>query len=219
MYSYLLEKAQGVLPKSFYILLKDSKKEEIKLSQVGDFFKESKIQYEDFIKKDLDNAKPEKCSFCSICDWQDECEKIWINKRHLNQVGGNNKNYIKKFNKNDIYTIDELAEIDTKKKIDNLKVEALEKLKRQAQLQLQYETTGSPCFEIIEKNISEPKGFNLIPKPSNVDLFFDLESVPDYVYPGKLEYLFGLYFVENGKENYIPFWLIQRGRKKPKTIF
>ena len=151
MYSYLLEKAQGVLPKSFYILLKDSKKEEIKLSQVGDFFKESKIQYEDFIKKDLDNAKPEKCSFCSICDWQDECEKIWINKRHLNQVGGNNKNYIKKFNKNDIYTIDELAQIDTKKKIDNLKLEALEKLKRQAQLQLQYETTGSPCFEIIEK--------------------------------------------------------------------
>ena len=151
--------------------------------------------------------------FCSICDWQDECEKIWINKRHLNQVG-NNKNYIKKFNKNDIYTIDELAEIDTKKKIDNLKVEALEKLKRQAQLQLQYETTGSPCFEIIEKNISEPKGFNLIPKPSNVDLFFDLESVPEYVYPGKLEYLFGLYFVRMVKKIIFLLGSFKRGRKK-----
>ena len=214
MYSYLLEKAQGVLPKSFYILLKDSKKEEVKLNQVGEFYKESKKQYEDFVKNDLNNVKPEKCSFCNICDWQDVCEKIWSEKRHLNQVGGNNKNYIKKLNKNDVNTIDQLAEINVKKKIDNLKTEALAKLKRQAQLQLQYEKTGKPVFEIIEKNITEPKGFNLIPKPSRVDLFFDLESVPEYVYPGKLEYLFGLYYVENDKENYIPFWAHSKEEEK-----
>ena len=102
MYSYLLEKIQGFAPKSFFILLKDLKKEEIKLSQVYEYFKENKIQYEYFIQNDLNKVKSIKCDFCPICPWQDVCEKGWKEKRHLNQVGGNNKNYIKKFNKHNI---------------------------------------------------------------------------------------------------------------------
>lgn len=214
MYSYLLEKIQGFAPKSFFILLKDLKKEEIKLSQVYEFFVETKKQYEYFIQNDLNKTESIKCDFCPMCPWQDECEKGWKEKRHLNQVGGNNKNNIKKFNKNNINTIDDLAKIDVKKKIENLKEEVLQKLKKQAELQLEYEKTGKPCIEIIEKNISEPKGFNLLPKPSTVDLFFDLESVPDYIYPGKLEYLFGIYYVENNKERYIPFWAHSKEEEK-----
>ena len=97
LYSYLLAKIQGLTPKSFFILLKDLKKEEIKVSQVNEFFLENKIQYEHFIKNDLNKTKPEKCDHCQICDWQEVCENEWKVKRHLNQVGGNNKNYIKKF--------------------------------------------------------------------------------------------------------------------------
>jgi predicted RecB family nuclease len=214
MYSYLLEKIQGLTPQSFFILLKDLKKEEIKVSQVNEFFLENKIQYEHFIKNDLNKTKPEKCDHCKICDWQEVCENDWKTKRHLNQVGGNNKNYIKKFNKNNINTIDDLAKIDVKKKIENLKEEVLQKLKKQAELQLTYEKTGKPCLEIIAKNISEPKGFNLLPKPSSVDLFFDLESVPDHIYSGKLEYLFGIYYVEDDKEIYIPFWAHSKDEEK-----
>ena len=214
MYSYLLEKIQGLTPRSFFILLKDLKKEEIKVSQVNEFFLENKSQYELFIKNDLNKTKPEKCDHCQICDWQEVCENEWKVKRHLNQVGGNNKNYIKKFKKNNINTIDDLAKIDVKKKIENLKEEVLQKLKKQAELQLIYEKTGKPCLEIITKNISEPKGFNLLPKPSSVDLFFDLESVPDHIYSGKLEYLFGIYYVEDNKETYIPFWAHSKDEEK-----
>ena len=38
-----------------------------------------------------------------------------------------------------------------------------------------------------------------------VGLFFDLEGVQDYVFPGKLEYLFGIYYEENGEKIFKPF--------------
>ena len=44
------------------------------------------------------------------------------------------------------------------------------------------------------------KGFNLLPENQDGDLFFDIESVQDHVVNGGLEYLFGIYYVENKKE-------------------
>ena len=46
------------------------------------------------------------------------------------------------------------------------------------------------------------KGFNLLPQPSECDLYFDIESVEDHIYPGGLEYLLGIYYIENGKEKF-----------------
>ena len=37
-------------------------------------------------------------------------------------------------------------------------------------------------------------------------IFFDIEGVQDYVFPNRLEYLFGIYFEENGKKIYKAFW-------------
>ena len=144
----------------------------------------NKNKYEHFILEDLEKTEPEKCGFCAICPWIEECESIWIKKRHLNQVGGNNKNNIKKLKEAGIKTIDDLAKLSSKTKIENLREEIKAKLIKQAKLQLEYEKTGKPKFEVIEDNINLIKGFNLLPKPSKCDLFFDLEFVPAYVVPG-----------------------------------
>ena len=62
------------------------------------------------------------------------------------------------------------------------------------------EKEGVPKFKYIEENYTLNKGFNLLPEPDPNDIFFDIESVQDYVYPGKLEYLFWYIFEENGKK-------------------
>ena len=59
---------------------------------------------------------------------------------------------------------------------------------------------GYPIFTINEENLYLKKGFNLLPQPSECDLFFDIESVQDHVFSGKLEYLFGVFYEENGKK-------------------
>ena len=33
-------------------------------------------------------------------------------------------------------------------------------------------------------------------------MYFDIESVEDHIYPGGLEYLLGIYYIENGKEKF-----------------
>ena len=81
MYTYMLEQTQGVLPKRFTIVLKDMIEENVQVNQVNEFFKTHRENYEKFVSNGIDKTKPEKCSFCQICSWKEECEKIWIERR------------------------------------------------------------------------------------------------------------------------------------------
>ena len=65
---------------------------------VNEFFKTHQLNYEEFLKKEIDQVKPEKCGFCQICKWKNECDKIWIKEDNLNQVGGLSKVQLKKLN-------------------------------------------------------------------------------------------------------------------------
>ncbi len=71
----------------------------------------------------------------------------------------------------------------------------------------------------IEQNLVPQRGFNLLPEPSECDLFFDLESVPYYVYPNDgLEYLFGIYYVENNKPKFEAYWAHNEKEEKQNLI-
>ena len=218
LYSFLLQEAQGILADNFYILLKDKNKELIKLKEVYDTFLLHKKSYEIFIKNGLGKTKPEKCSNCTFCDWKEICDNEWINKKHLNQVLLTNRKDIKKLNNAGIYNFDELAKLNPKTKIEGLRDEIKIKRINQAKLQIEAEEKGYPIFKVIEENLILNKGFNLLPKPSECDLFFDIESVQDYVFPGRLEYLFGIYYEENGEKIFKPFWAHNKKEEKQSVI-
>ena len=218
LYSFLLKEAQGILPKNFYILLKDKKKEIVRIGEVYDIFLEQKLSFENFVKNDLNRKKLEKVSYCSFRDLQEFCEKEWINQKHLNQVLGNNKNNIKRLNEAGIKNFSELSKLDPKKKIEGLKDETKIKLINQAKLQIDAHTEGVIKFKFIEENFALNKGFNLLPEPAPGDLFFDLEGVQDYVYSGRLEYLFGIFYEENEKKVFKSFWAHNRDEEKQSLI-
>jgi len=218
MYTFLLESIQGVLPKIFTIVLKDMKKEIVQLNQVYEFFKINKEKYEHFVLNEINKSTPQKCDFCLVCPWLDTCEKIWKDKDDLNQIGGMNKNYSKKLREQKIKTASILSKQDEEKKLEGLRSEISRKLIIQAKLQKEYEKTGKPVFRIYEDNLNKIKGFNLLPRKSKCDLFFDIESVPDYVVPGKLEYLFGFYYIENDKEKFKPIWAHTKKEEKNNVL-
>ena len=206
IYLELLKEVQGTLPKNFYILLKDKVKQTIKVNEIYDTFLIHKKSYEQFLSEGIKKTFPEKCSYCNFCDWSEQCSKEWIEKRHVNQVLGNNKKDCKKFNISGIETYDEIANLNPKKKIEGLREEIKIKRIEQAKLQIEAEKKGTPIFKYIKENFVLNKGFNLLPEPTPNDLFFDIEGVQDYVYPGKLEYLFGIFYEENGSKIFKPFW-------------
>ncbi len=218
LYSYLLKEVQGILPKNFYILLKDKKKEVIKLREVFNTFLLHKKNFENFIKDDLNRKKLEKISSVSFRDLQAFNENEWKVNKHLNALLGCNKDSVKKLNKAGIHDYDKLSKLDPKNEIKGLRDETKIKLINQAKLQMEAEKDGVIKFKYNEENFTLNKGFNLLPEPSENDLFFDLEGVKDIVYPNGLEYLFGIYYEEKGKKIFKSFWAHNREEEKKSLI-
>jgi len=218
MYTYMLEETQGVLPQKFNIVLKDFITEEVQVNQVNEYFKTHQLNYEEFLKQGVEKVKPEKCSFCQICKWKDECDKIWIKEENLNQVGGLSKVHLKKLNQIKIKTISDLAKQNRSKILKGFRKEISYKLITQAKLQKEFLNTQKPIYEYIPENIISKKGFNLLPQISECDLYFDIESIEDHVYPGGLEYLFGLYYKENGEGKFKAFWSHTKEQEKQTVI-
>ena len=160
MYSYLLEQVQGILPDNFHIVLRTLEVETVPIKYVNEFFKYNKNKYEHFLKKDVEKVKPEKCNFCNLCDWAETCEDIWIKEDNLNQVGGINKNYIKKLKAHGIKTLTQLSKIKETEKIKDIKPQVVKKLVTQAKLQKEYQTTGKPIFKVIEQNLEKLEEFS-----------------------------------------------------------
>lgn len=218
VYCIMLEKIQGVLPDEFHIVLKECKVETIKLKNVYNYVLFNKDRYQNFIENDLDNTQPEKCGYCNICDWIEECEKIWIKEDHLNQLGNVNKVQIKKFNDAGIKTITDLSKKPEAFKIKNLNPEIYKRLNICSKLKKKYEETGEPQKHIIEENLEIEKGFNLLPEPSESDLFFDIESVQDHIIEGGLEYLFGFYYIKKGKPIFKALWAHNHEEEKKNLL-
>ena len=218
MYTYMLEETQGVLPKRFTIVLKDMVREDVQVNQVNEFFKTHRINYEKFVKNGIDKITPEKCNFCQICSWKEECEKLWIKEDNLNQIGGLTKVHLKKLLELKIDTATKLSKQDPKKSIKGFKPEISFRLITQAKLQKEFEKSQKPIFENNPLNLIGKKGFNLLPEPSACDLYFDIESVEDHTYPGGLEYLFGIYYVENEKEKFEAFWAHNKKEEKQNVV-
>ena len=218
LYSFLLKEVQGILSKNFYIALKDGTKEKIKLNEVYESFLSQKISFENFSKNELHRNVLEKIGNCSPKDIREFCENERIETKHLSQILGTNKVNIKKLNNSGIYNYIDLAKLDPKKIIKGLKDEKKTKLINQAKFQLESEKEGVPKFKYIKENLLLNKGFNLLPAPTNHDLFFDLEGVQDYVFPGRLEYLFGIFYIEDGKEIFKPYWAHNKDEEKESVV-
>ena len=182
MYTYMLENTQGILPKRFTIVLKDMLREDVQVNQVNEFFKIHRKNYEKFVGNGVNKQRPEKCSFCSTCEWQEECEKIWVKEDNLNQIGGLTKVHLKKLLELKIDTAIKLSKQNPDKILKGFRKEISHKLITQAKLQKEYDKTNVPIHQPNPNNLNGIKGFNLLPEPSECDLYFDIESVEDHIY-------------------------------------
>jgi len=218
MYSLILNNYQKQFPNHISVALKKSVIERFKTKEILEFFIKNKDKYENFLKTEIDKVKPAQCTFCSFCDWAEECEKIWIKEDNLNQVAGITKIHTRKFDDIGITTFTELAKQDPNKNYKEFKFETSNKLIRQAKLQYDFKITNKRKVEIIDQKKNLLTGFNLLPKPDPGDLMFDMESVPDYIYPDGLEYLLGVSYEDKGKFVYRAFWGHNRDEEKQALI-
>ena len=199
-YANLLEKIQGIKSKNFHIVLKEMKKESVELESVSEFVLMQKKKYEEFVENEIDTAKPEKCTYCVLCPWEDNCKGIWKKKDSLDLIWGMRKDIRRTFQKLGIDTVLKLSQQDPDKVFEDINIETSKKFITFAKLIKKEEKSKKPEYSLITEDADFIKGFRLLPQPSKSDLFFDIESVQDYVVDAGLKYLFGIYYEEDEKQ-------------------
>ena len=216
-YSFLLSKIQEIVPRHMYLIDGANKTHTFKTSEFLDYFLYTKNNFENFLPKaNKIDLYPEKCSFCGICSWLDECEKIWDKDNYINQICGIKNSQIIKFKKENIKTINDLANTKVDKIKSKINLTTKTKLHTQAKLQEEKRTTGKSRFIIndTEKN----KGLYKIPKPNEGDIFYDIEGFPQ-ADKRNFEYLHGIYFDDGKKKEFKYFGVKKYEKVEEKRIF
>ena len=215
-YSDVLGKIQKVLPEKMYLIDGSDEYHSFKTIEYIDLFYHSKKEFIKFLSNtSKEKIYPEKCSYCNLCDWKDECDKTWENDNYINLVAGSNKSQIEKLKKNKIRTVEQLSK--TKLTAIDLKInaESFKKIQLQAQLQEEKRNTGEDKIVILDSDFG--KGFYKLPKPDEGDVFFDIEGYPRMDRP--FEYLHGLYYKDKGKLKFKDLWAKNYNKESEKNIF
>lgn len=212
-YSKLLANIQGIYPKSMYVVLGTNREQSFYCSDYSSYFDnllDRFIQHNNIKNK---NTYPSPCKKCDLCHWRDRCEQKRLDDDHLSQVAGISKSQIAKLKEAGIHTMKALAELADDHVIPKINVLSLNTIRQQAWLQNHYRETGEAKAEILPIETDSKRGFLRLPKANTGDLYFDMEGNP-LEDGGNLEYLFGLYFLQNGVAAFRGFWALTRAEEK-----
>jgi predicted RecB family nuclease len=185
-YSEMLEHIQGRLPEFFRVVLGDLTEKEFRTEDFINYYRHLKQSFLSFQRDFCKDNQPLDCTAGTFSPWKSVSEQILEERDDLSRVAGMRKLQRSRLKSVGISTLTELSKT-SETSIGKIKPEILERLKKQAQLQIQTVATGKTAFEPLPH--VKGKGFALLPPASAADVFFDMEGYP-HVDEG-LEYLFG----------------------------
>ena len=155
---------------------------------------------------------PEPVDHCHTCNWRGHCEERWHSTDHLKLVAGAGRLQRKNLNKKDINTLTELAELPKPPKLERGSTESVERIHKQAKIQLKGRRSNKPEYEFILPVI-ENQGLSRLPEPGEGDIWFDIEGDAHISGQG-LEYLFGWVSKESGNSIFHDEWAMNSHQEK-----
>ncbi len=208
-YSEHVQRLQGVLPESAWIVLGDETERPFELLEYMAYYRHLKQAFLRFAEASLARRVEELREYpferphCRICDWNDACEQKRIGDDHLSLVAGMRRDQIAKFEEAAIARVYDLGGADDAGRPTGMTPETFTKLRRQASLQVRGRETGEPLYELLDP--VPATGFALLPQPAAGDVFFDMEGDPLFEPGRSLEYLFGCW-MPGDDPPYRAFW-------------
>ena len=196
VYADLLERLQGIPPETLSVVTGDREAHEHRLADYAAYYRAAKRRFEERVfppspVADPPVTYPEPVEHCRVCSWWQVCMDRRRADDHLSIVAGAAASQRRKLVDAGVPTLAALARLPGDRGIRDLNGRVLERLRRQATLQLAKREDGVDRYELIPPNPDEPgKGLAALPPPSPLDVFFDIEADPWALDDG-LEYLFG----------------------------
>lgn len=136
--------------------------------------------------------------------WQGAAER-WLKERdHLSQVANITRSQIEKLTGAGTSTLSELA-ARPPTRIRGIGDEVLQRLHRQARLQVASAGQARPAYEMLLPPAENPGlGLAALPPTSPLDVFFDMEGFP--AAEDWLDYLFGAVHLDDGQPSFRDWW-------------
>ncbi len=210
-YSEQLTKIQGVAPNRISVVLGDRIIDSYRYADFAAYFRTTRARFEAAIASGVLRSYPEPVEHCSVCRWIEHCDAQRRRDDHLSLVAGIGRDQRRKLISIGIGTVRALGTTEVAH-VPRISDATLERLKRQARLQLEQRQTGRVPYEVLPPAGAD-RGLARLPTPSDGDLFFDMEGDP-YVGDGGLQYLFGVAWRDGAEERFRAFWAHDQAREK-----
>lgn len=217
-YSDLLSDITGNLPHHIHVELGNGKRETFRVADYFYYYRHlltRMLAYTDAYET-AEPPYPAPCDFCSFCHWRERCEAKRETDDHLSAVANIARQQISRLESAGVRTVVQLAALPADADIPKMAEATFEKLREQAALQVGERETGQQKAVVLPISQDEIKGFARLPEPNTGDLFFDMEGDPMEV--GGLEYLFGIYFFDQGEAKFKCFWAHTRDEERKAFI-
>jgi uncharacterized protein len=203
-YQEMLAQHQGCRSKYSRLILGNGETTSLETESYYSYYQLLKTRFLDFHRNFRVDQRPHPFNSDEYGDWSAYANEIFKNENHLNGIAGITKSQIKKLNQHHIMNMDDLALHDGES-VPGLKNEVLERLKKQATIQIKSRNLDRPLYEVIKNPEQIRLGLKALPPKSLEDVFFDIEGYP--LDENGLEYLWGAsYYLNNAKRAFKAFW-------------
>jgi predicted RecB family nuclease len=218
VYSDRLQAVQGRRPEFIHVVTGDSKTHTLRLDDFAAFYRAVKRRFEDRVfgeaRRVPPSTYPDPVDHCRVCVWFPTCMDRRRADDHPSIVAGMTRTATQRLQEAGVPTRRLLATLEPNTLVADLNPRTLDRLRLQAGIQVAGEDQKTPLYELIEPVPEEPgRGLALLPEPSPLDLFFDIEADP-WIENGGLEYLLGLVELVDGSPVYRPLWGHDRAAEK-----
>lgn len=203
IYSELVAELQGAWPSYAFVVAPHHgfQPEAFRLADYAAYYRLVKRSLEGALASRPAETYPEPTLHCEVCAWWRDCNARRRADDHLCFVAGITRRQSDELRRQHIDTLEDLGKLDEVPKPARGSKDALERVRKQAAIQLQSRVAEKPLFEILEP-IDGNHGLAMLPAPSKDDFFLDLEG-DRLAADGGRDYLFG--YVRPGKP-YVPIW-------------
>ncbi len=217
-YSDLLADVTGHLPHHMHVELGDGKRESFRVADYVYYFRQLMERFQGFVAGYPGGAPPYPipCDHCSFCHWRDRCAERRVEDDHLSAVASITRQQVVRLEQSGVKTVAVLAALPADACVPKMAPETLSKLREQAALQVLGRETGEQKVVVLPLPDGELRGFARLPSPDAGDLFFDMEGDP--MQDGGLEYLFGIYYIENAMPVFKCFWGHDREQERQAFV-
>jgi predicted RecB family nuclease len=210
-YTEQLARVTGREPAFMHVLLGSGLRDSYRPDDFMAYYRRVRQRFLEFVA-DPPETYPLPVSHCSICDFRERCRAQWERDDHLTLVARMRRDQVPRFAEAGIGTLAHLAVAQPDMEIPRMTPSTFEALRDQADLQYDARVTGRHVYHLLEP--APKRGFELLPKPSPGDLYFDIEGDPFWAADRGLEYLFGVLWRADGGTAFRAFWAHDRESEK-----